>query len=40
MSNEKREEKGTTKCTSLLCSSCEKLVFACMFGIFVNVMKT
>jgi len=40
VSNEKREVKGTTKCTSLLCSSNEKLVFACMFGIFVNVMKT
>jgi hypothetical protein len=40
MSNEKREVKGPGKCTSLLCSSYEKLVFACMFGIFVNVMKT
>jgi hypothetical protein len=32
--------EGTTRCISLLCSSYEKLVFACMLGIFVNVMKT
>jgi hypothetical protein len=40
VSIEKREVQGTTKCTSLLCSSYEKLVFVCMFGIFVNAMKT